>query len=129
MHDHEKLVAYLTLYKHEFENNDTSLYLRILAFIFSEHKSDFTQIELIKGEDRIYFSKDRNEVESSGNQMKSRQIPGSDYWTFTNENSGRKETIIREALRNFGYSSETMNTASLYFSDIEKRRRFLNSLV
>ena len=78
-------------------------FLFILSNLHRAHASNFNSILKIKGRERNYFGLSASELEASGSSIKPKQIPESDYWVTTNNNTPRKKFIIFEVAKQLGY--------------------------
>jgi hypothetical protein len=84
------------------------LYLLILSQIIKGVSSEkfgsaATQID---GTKRIYFSKDKNEIESTGSSNTAKRIPQSDWYAAVNNPYDRKEKILSELMERLGFSDD-----------------------
>lgn len=90
-------------------------FLFILSKLHRAHTNTFTDVLSIKGRERNYFGLSASELEASGSSIKPKQIPNSEYWVTTNNNTPRKKFIIFEVARQLGYAE----------SDAEKLRELI----
>ena len=81
-------------------------FLFILAALYRTHQTDFRKVLEIKGRERSYFALSAEEIEAKGSGVKSKQIPESEYWVNTNNNTPRKKYIITEAALALGYDGD-----------------------
>lgn len=92
--------------------NVTDRFLLLLSFLHDQKSQDFKEVLGIRGRNRAYFGKTREEVSRSGKTVHPRRIPGTDYWAMTNASTDQKRKILREVLRALGYPEETVRHAS-----------------
>ena len=78
-------------------------FLFILGKLHRAHTSNFEEVLTIKGRERNYFGRSASELEASGSSIKPKQIPNSEYWVTTNNNTPRKKFIIFEVAKQLGY--------------------------
>ncbi len=78
-------------------------FLFILGKLHRAHNSNFNNVLEIKGRERNYFGLSASELEASGSSIKPKQIPNSEYWVTTNNNTPRKKFIIFEVAKHLGY--------------------------
>ena len=76
----------------------TDRYLAILAELHRQHQDSFDKVLSIRGRDRVYFAKSKDEVESSGHGVKSGPISGSPYWAMTNASTKDKIKYMGKVL-------------------------------
>jgi negative modulator of initiation of replication len=81
-------------------------FLRILGFLHAQHPLEFEKVLQIRGRHRIYFSRSRDEVMTSGRRMLSQQVPGSVYWVMTHSSTRQKREILLKVLVLLGYPAE-----------------------
>lgn len=86
-------------------------FLFFLGWAYADKKVAFEKILAIRGRDRRYFAKSREEIEKSGNSTQPRKIPGSPFWVMTNSPTPQKKQMLRDALNLLGYSPEAINAA------------------
>lgn len=94
-------------------------FLFILSEAYKQRGQDFERLLLIRGHNRIYFSKSKDEIKSSGQSTRPKQIPNSEYWVMTNASNDMKASILRDALNTLGYSVVAVNAAC----EVVKRAR------
>jgi negative modulator of initiation of replication len=82
----------------------TEKFLAILAEVHKKNAKDFEKVLAIKGRDRVYFAKSREEIARSGRSTQPLQIPGTPYWVMTNSPTPQKRTMLRQVLQLLGYS-------------------------
>ena len=81
-------------------------FLFILSALHRCHPGEFNKVLEVKGRERNYFATSAKELEASGSSIKPKQIPETDFWVVTNNNTPRKKLIITEAAAALGYDSE-----------------------
>ncbi len=80
-------------------------FLFLLSALHRTHKNQFSRVLEIKGRDRIYFAKSKEELLECGNSMNPKSIPDSVYWVMTNSNTTRKKMMLHEVAICLGYSN------------------------
>ena len=81
-------------------------FLLILAALYRVHAEQFSVVSEIRGRDRLYFAKSKDELSASGSSTKPLQIPDSPFWVMTNSNTTRKKMMLTKASCALGYSDE-----------------------
>jgi len=72
-------------------------FLLILAALYRVHSENFSVVSEIRGRDRLYFAKSKDELSASGSSTKPLQIPDSPFWVMTNSNTTRKKMMLTKA--------------------------------
>lgn len=81
-------------------------FLLILAALYRVHSDKFAVVSEIRGRDRLYFAKSKDELSASGSSTKPLQIPDSPFWVMTNSNTTRKKMMLTKASLTLGYTNE-----------------------
>ena len=81
-------------------------FLLILAALYRVHSDNFAVVSEIRGRDRLYFAKSKDELSASGSSTKPLQIPDSPFWVMTNSNTTRKKMMLTKASLTLGYTNE-----------------------
>ena len=79
-------------------------FLFVLSKLHRTHQARFGSVLDIRGRERHYFGRSAEELEASGSSIKPKQIPNSEYWVTTNNNTPRKKFIIFEVAKHLGYA-------------------------
>jgi negative modulator of initiation of replication len=86
--------------------------LYILGVVYDQKRSRFGKVLSVRGRNRLYYAKTRQEIERSGNSTQPKRIPGSPYWVMTNSPTGQKKTMLSDTLTVLGYSHNAIVAAS-----------------
>jgi negative modulator of initiation of replication len=81
-------------------------FLLILAALYRVHSKSFSVVSEIRGRDRLYFAKSKDELSASGSSTKPLQIPDSPFWVMTNSNTTRKKMMLTKVSLTLGYTNE-----------------------
>ena len=84
--------------------NTTDKFLAVLSEVHREKPKEFEKLLLIRGRDRVYFARTKEEITHSGRSTQPLQIPGTQYWAMTNSPTPQKKKMLRQALQLLGYS-------------------------
>ena len=87
----------------------TDRYLAILAELHRQHQDSFDTVLSIRGRQRVYFAKSKDEVRSSGLSVEPRPIPGSPYWAMTNASTSNKIGIMHNVLARLDVSDAAVS--------------------
>ncbi len=81
------------------EKKNVKKFLMILSGLYFTAKNRFTEAVLqTKGAERLYFSRNKEEILKTGNGVRVRKIPGTPFWVNSNNNSERKGRILVKIL-------------------------------
>ena len=81
-------------------------FLLVLAALYRVHSESFSVVSEIRGRDRLYFAKSKDELSASGSSTKPLQIPDSPFWVMTNSNTTRKKMMLTKVSLTLGYTNE-----------------------
>ena len=81
-------------------------FLFLLSMLHRTHPQKFKNVLEVKGRERNYFATSAEELQAHGNSIKPKQIPESNFWVVTNNNTPRKKLIINEAAVALGYDQQ-----------------------
>lgn len=79
-------------------------FLDVLSFLCRRNPEGFSKVLEMRGNGRIYFSKSPQEIERSGASTQPKQIPATEYWVVTNNDTQRKKRMLVEVMQRLGYS-------------------------
>jgi len=86
-------------------------FIGILSQVYEQDPENFKKVLVLKGKKRKYFALSDKELEDSGKNVQPRQIPGSNYWVITNNDTPKKRQMLKDALSGLGYSKQAINEA------------------
>jgi negative modulator of initiation of replication len=84
-------------------------FLAILSSAYKRHPEKFGEIASKinkRGRIRRYFANSREDLEKSGHSVNAKEIPESNWWVVTNNDTNHKKDILRDVLRMLNYSAE-----------------------
>jgi negative regulator of replication initiation len=84
-------------------------FLSMLSFIYQRHPQEFCKVDSIAGRKRKYFSRTERELIESGSSVRPRKIPKSKYWVITNNDTDKKQSILKDVMEMLGYSPTAIN--------------------
>jgi len=111
----EDVLNYINKEELAMQRGAVGRFLLILAALYRVHNESFSVVSEIRGRDRLYFAKSKDELSASGSSTKPLQIPDSPFWVMTNSNTTRKKMMLTKASLALGYSD----------ADAEQIRDFL----
>jgi negative modulator of initiation of replication len=102
----ENVLNYINKEELAMQRGAVGRFLLILAALYRVHNEHFSVVSEIRGRDRLYFAKSKDELSASGSSTKPLQIPDSPFWVMTNSNTTRKKMMLTKASMALGYSDE-----------------------
>ncbi|GAB2695892.1 replication initiation negative regulator SeqA [Aliiglaciecola sp. 3_MG-2023] len=90
-------------------------FLKMLGALHQTHPERFNAVLEIKGKGRLYFATDKKKLLESGSSTNPKQIPGSEYWVVTNNNTEKKCTMLTNTAALLGYSKSNLERLSKIF--------------
>lgn len=99
----------LELIEAQITDNTSSVverFLLILSVLHHVNTDTFERILAVKGRNRLYFAKSKQELTASGSSTNPKQVPNSEYWVVTNNNTSKKSSMLMEVLNILGYTNE-----------------------
>lgn len=79
-------------------------FLSILAAMARFNPDSFSKVLELRGRNRVYFATSKDQLLASGSSTNPKQLPETHYWVVTNNNTGKKVTMLQEVIRVLGYS-------------------------
>ena len=92
--------------------NATDRFLAILSEAHRRKPDQFEKVLTIRGRDRIYFARSKEEIVKSGRSTQPLQIPKTTYWAMTNSPTRQKQDLVRQVLDVLGFSVEEQVAAA-----------------
>ncbi len=102
----ENVLNYINKEELAMQRGAVGRFLLILAALHRVHNESFSVVSEIRGRDRLYFAKSKDELSASGSSTKPLQIPDSPFWVMTNSNTTRKKMMLTKASLTLGYTNE-----------------------
>lgn len=88
------------------QTSRVELFLSILAAMHKANPSTFNKVLRVRGRNRLYFGASKAQLLEAGSSTNPKQIPGSEFWVVTNNNTAKKESMLSEVAEVLGYSSQ-----------------------
>jgi negative modulator of initiation of replication len=86
-------------------------FLSVLVWLHGREGNRFSAVLGIAGRSRKYFALSEKELNDSGTHINPKQIPGTSYWVVTNNDTPKKQDVIRDVMQALGYSSAAIQRA------------------
>ncbi|MCV2883766.1 replication initiation negative regulator SeqA [Aestuariibacter sp. AA17] len=100
------VVAYLKTRKLSELSSRVDVFLAILAGLYACNASQFDKVLNVKGRNRLYFANSKEKLLESGSSTNPKQIPGSQFWVVTNNNTAKKSSMLSQAAEALGYDED-----------------------
>ncbi|MFT5924537.1 MAG: negative modulator of initiation of replication [Paraglaciecola sp.] len=79
-------------------------WLLVLSVIHKYHTQQFSKVLGMSGRNRTYFATDKDTLLATGSSTNPKNVPGSEYWVITNNNTVKKINMLREVAEQVGFS-------------------------
>ncbi|WP_417347663.1 replication initiation negative regulator SeqA [Ferrimonas sp.] len=77
-------------------------FLYLLDALYRQQPEAFSSVLEIRGRDRLYFATSKDELLSASKSANPKQIGDSQYWVTTNNNTGKKRSLLSSAAESLG---------------------------
>ena len=79
-------------------------WLLVLSVIHKYHTQQFSKVLGMSGRNRTYFATDKDTLLATGSSTNPKNVPGSEYWVITNNNTVKKINMLKEVAEQVGFS-------------------------
>jgi negative modulator of initiation of replication len=79
-------------------------WLLVLSIIHKHHTQQFIKVLGMSGRNRTYFATTKETLLATGSSTNPKNVPGSDYWVITNNNTVKKINMLKEVAEQVGFS-------------------------
>lgn len=98
------------------ENSRVENFLLILSALHQLHRDNFDSILSVKGRNRIYFSTSKDALLEAGSSTNPKQIPTTEYWVVTNNNTAKKVSMLSQVMLTLGYANQDIDKLGAKFA-------------
>lgn len=91
-------------------------FLALLSALHSTHPESFDKVLSVKGRNRVYFARQKDVLLEAGSSTNPKQIPHTDFWVVTNNNTAKKVAMLKQATVALGYSAEDADKLAALFN-------------
>ena len=91
-------------------------FLSILSALHGAHAAEFAKVLEVKGRNRLYFAKSKEELLKSGSSTNPKQVPGSQFWVVTNNNTAKKVSMLTQVTNVLNYSADDSKKLAALFA-------------
>ncbi|MFQ3191677.1 MAG: negative modulator of initiation of replication [Paraglaciecola sp.] len=79
-------------------------WLLVLSIIHKYHTQQFAKVLGMSGRNRTYFATDKDTLLATGSSTNPKNVPGSEYWVITNNNTVKKINMLKEVAEQVGFN-------------------------
>jgi len=79
-------------------------WLLVLSIIHKHNAQQFIKVLGMSGRNRTYFATDKETLLATGSSTNPKNVPGSDYWVITNNNTVKKINMLKEVADQVGFN-------------------------
>jgi negative modulator of initiation of replication len=79
-------------------------WLLVLSIIHKHHTQQFSKVLGMSGRNRTYFATDKDTLLATGSSTNPKNVPGSDYWVITNNNTVKKINMLKGVAEQVGFN-------------------------
>jgi negative modulator of initiation of replication len=79
-------------------------WLLVLSIIHKYHTQQFIKVLGMSGRNRTYFATDKDTLLATGSSTNPKNVPGSEYWVITNNNTVKKINMLKEVAEQVGFN-------------------------
>jgi negative modulator of initiation of replication len=78
-------------------------WLLVLSVIYKHNTQQFAKVLGMSGRNRTYFAVNKDTLLETGSSTNPKNVPGSDYWVITNNNTVKKINMLKEVAEQVGF--------------------------
>ena len=79
-------------------------WLLVLSIIQKYHTQQFSKVLGMSGRNRTYFATDKDTLLATGSSTNPKNVPGSEYWVITNNNTVKKINMLKDVAAQVGFN-------------------------
>lgn len=99
------------------ESKNVVRFTTLLAELYRLDPQAFSlATENVRGNERLYFSKNRDDILATGSGAKAKQIPNSPFWVITNNNTARKGLILKGVMESMEMPQDLIERVQALFA-------------
>lgn len=99
------------------QKKNVARFTMILSHLYRANPNDFAAaVDNMHGSERLYFSRNPDDILATGSGTKAKKIPDSPYWVVTNNNSARKGIILGKVMRAMALPQHLIERIEALFS-------------
>jgi negative modulator of initiation of replication len=83
-------------------------WLLVLSVLHKHNPVAFAKVLGMSGRNRTYFAKDKDTLLGTGSSTNPKNVPGSEYWVITNNNTVKKINMLKEVAAVIGFNNQSI---------------------
>lgn len=91
-------------------------WLLVLSIIHKHNTQQFEKVLGMSGRNRTYFAVDKDTLLATGSSTNPKNVPGSDYWVITNNNTAKKINMLKGVAEQVGFTSSEIEKLVAIFA-------------
>jgi negative modulator of initiation of replication len=91
-------------------------WLLVLSIIYKHNSQQFIKVLGMSGRNRTYFATDKETLLATGSSTNPKNVPGSDYWVITNNNTVKKINMLKEVAEQVGFNQSEIEQLIAIFA-------------
>ncbi|MGJ8681402.1 Negative modulator of initiation of replication [Paraglaciecola sp.] len=84
-------------------------WLLVLSVMHKHHTSAFSKVLGMSGRNRTYFATNKDTLLETGSSTNPKNVPGSEYWVITNNNTVKKINMLKEVAQVIGFEEQEVD--------------------
>lgn len=90
-------------------------WLLVLSVVYKHNRQAFSKVLGMSGRNRTYFATSKDTLLESGSSTNPKNVPGSEYWVITNNNTVKKINMLKEVAQVIGFNDlEVQRLVSIF---------------
>lgn len=91
-------------------------WLLVLSIIHKHNSQQFAKVLGMSGRNRTYFATDKDTLLATGSSTNPKNVPGSNYWVITNNNSLKKINMLKNVAEQVGFTASEVEQLITIFA-------------
>lgn len=91
-------------------------WLLVLSIIHKHHQGLFSKVLGMSGRNRTYFATSKETLLETGSSTNPKNVPGSEYWVITNNNTVKKINMLKEVAHTMGFDGSQIERLIAVFA-------------
>ncbi|MFT2090669.1 Negative modulator of initiation of replication [Paraglaciecola sp. 2405UD69-4] len=91
-------------------------WLLVLSVIHKHHQGLFSKVLGMSGRNRTYFATSKETLLETGSSTNPKNVPGSEYWVITNNNTVKKINMLKEVAQTMGFDGSQVERLIAVFA-------------
>jgi len=91
-------------------------WLLVLSIIHKHNSQQFAKVLGMSGRNRTYFATDKDTLLATGSSTNPKNVPGSNYWVITNNNTLKKINMLKNVAEQVGFTGSEVEQLITIFA-------------